>query len=212
MVKANYVRLGGSSGGEGRARFEASASYYGHRPDERGERHWRPAFGADREGMSKEEARGFVREAEGAYGYRMVLSPGRDVDADGLRQWTREVMSSIEADGGTWIGFAHDDHTSNPHAHVVAFVEERFDVEDFFWMREQGDEAVELYMAWAEELERDPLLDEDYYAKRDQERDAEEEASELEGVEHASGDETSKYEVGALRHQAEIFESDGEGM
>jgi relaxase-like protein len=152
VVKANYVPLGG-----GRSAVRSSAGYYGHRPDEDGERHWRPGFDAEKEGLNKEEVYGLIGEAEGEYAYRIVLSPGREMEADEVRRWTREVMESVERRGGEWVAFVHDDHTAHPHAHVIAFTDSKLGREDFAQMREEGDRSAEPVLEFRAEVTQDPM-------------------------------------------------------
>ncbi|MDP9480642.1 MAG: hypothetical protein M3R38_34100 [Actinomycetota bacterium] len=287
VVKANYVRLGGPAGGAAaRGKIRASAGYYGHRPDEDGRREWRDAFTEGRDRLDKGESYEQVREAEGEYAYRIVLSPGRQMDDGELMSWTREVMASgsergwwrdrglLDQDHGPpdawdhagagwssegvdlggehealrealagfggewaerhyddpdwhrhsegrrewleghaerlgvsydyledltyrcsphegeeelralfehremmrhresssedreeeaerWIGWAHTDHTENPHVHVLAFTDRRLDREDFAGMREEGDLAAEERLDWRAEVERDPMRGEE---------------------------------------------------
>jgi len=168
-VKANYVPLGG-----GRSAVKASAGYYGHRPDGEGERHWRPGFDAEREGLDKEEVYGRVREAKGEYAYRIVVSPGREMEADEVRRWTREVMESVERRGGEWVAFVHDDHTAHPHAHVIAFTGSKLAREDFAQMREEGDRSAESVLEFRAEVTQDPMGTEDwspYQARLAEERE-----------------------------------------
>ena len=157
VVKANYVPLGG-----GRSAVRASAGYYGHRPDGDGRRGWRPGFDAEREGLGKEEVYGLVREAKGEYAYRIVLSPGREMEADEVKRWTREVMETVESGGGEWVGFVHDDHTAHPHAHVIAFTGSKLEREDFAEMREEGDRSAELVLEFRAEVTQDPMGAEDH--------------------------------------------------
>jgi hypothetical protein len=152
VVKANYVPLGG-----GRSAVRASAGYYGHRPDGDGERHWRPAFDAEQEGLGKEEVYGRVREAKGEYAYRIVVSPGREMEADEVRRWTREMMESVERGGGEWVAFVHDDHTAHPHAHVIAFTGSKLGREDFAEMREAGDRSAGAVLEFRAEVTQDPM-------------------------------------------------------
>jgi hypothetical protein len=152
VVKANYVPLGG-----GRSAVKASAGYYGHRPNGDGERHWRPGFDAEREGLDKEEVYGRVREAKGEYAYRIVVSPGREMEAEEVRRWTREVMESVECEGGEWVAFVHDDHTKHPHAHVIAFTSSKLAREDFAQMREEGDRSAESVLEFRAEVTQDPM-------------------------------------------------------
>ncbi len=153
MVKANYVRTNAG----GRAAMRASASYYAHRPDADGERRYRPAFDAERDEIGKEEVYRRAGASEGDYAYRIVASPGREMDAEEIRDWTRDVMERVEQQGGSWAAFVHDDHTEHPHAHVVAFTREKLSREDFAEMREEGDRVAERMVERRAELEHDPM-------------------------------------------------------
>ena len=155
MVKANYVRLGQPGGG--RAAVKASAHYYGHRPDEDGRRGYRPGFDAERDALGKEEIRERVEGAKGDYAYRIVLSPGREMDAGEVREWAREAMGPLEREGGEWFGFVHDDHTGHPHAHVLAFAGSKLEREDLAEIRREGDRAAQEMLEGRAELERDPM-------------------------------------------------------
>jgi hypothetical protein len=157
VVKANYVRL--RSGGRAAAR--ASAAYYGHRPDRDGGRGYRRAFDSDRDGLEKDELYGKAEAAGGGYAYRIVLSPGREMDAEEIRGWTREVMYAAEREGAEWFGFVHDDHTDNAHAHVVAFTDSKLGREDLAEMREEGDRVAERMLESRIEIERDPMQGEE---------------------------------------------------
>jgi hypothetical protein len=153
VVKANYVRLG--SGGRA---ARASATYYGHRPDRDGGRGYRPAFDSDRDGLEKDEVYGRAASAAGGgYAYRIVLSPGHEMDAEEIRGWTREVMYAAEREGAEWFGFVHDDHTDHAHAHVVAFTGSKLGREDLAEMREEGDRVAERVLESRAEIERDPM-------------------------------------------------------
>jgi hypothetical protein len=174
-VKANYVPLGG-----GRSAVKASAGYYGHRPDGEGERHWRPGFDAEREGLDKEEVYGRVREAKGEYAYRIVVSPGREMEADEVRRWTREVMESVERGGREWVAFVHDDHTKHPHAHVIAFTDSKLGREDFAHMREEGDRFAESVMEFRSEATQDPMGREDWSSYQGRTSEERERGSEVE--------------------------------
>lgn len=151
VVKVNYVAM--SAGG--RAAAGASADYYAHRPGAEGEREYRAGFDAENEEMSKNEVYSRIEEGEGEYAYRIVLSPGEEMDAGEIREWARDVMEPIEEEGGQWVGFVHDDHTDHPHAHVIAFTDEKLDREDLAGMRAIGTEGAELAAEYKEELEED---------------------------------------------------------
>ena len=148
MVKANYVRSGGGMG----ATMRASAQYYGHRPDAEGVRRYRMGFDGERDEIGKDEAYRHAEQGEGDYAYRMVLSPGEDLSGEEIKDWTRDVMQGVEEAGGSWMGFVHDDHTDNAHAHVIAFTRERLEREDFAEMREEGDRSAELRLEMRAEM------------------------------------------------------------
>ncbi len=166
VVKANYVRAGGGAS----ATMRASAHYYGHRPDADGARRYRLSFDAERDEIGKDEAYRRAEQGQGDYAYRMVLSPGEELDREELREWTRDVMQPVEEAGGSWIGFVHEDHTDNAHAHVVAFTRERLEHEDFRQMREEGDRSAEVRVEARAQMERDPVQEEET-ACREQERE-----------------------------------------
>jgi hypothetical protein len=173
VVKANYVRAGGGANATANATMRASAQYYGHRPDADGARQYRPGFDAERDEIGKEEAYRHAEQGQGEYAYRIVASPGREMDAEELRGWTRDVMQGVEEAGGTWMGFVHDDHTEHPHVHVIAFTEEKLNVEDFGQMREEGDLSAEQALEYRHESERDPMENElSANAAREQEESA----------------------------------------
>jgi hypothetical protein len=156
VVKANYVRSGSGSA----AAMRASAQYYGHRPDADGARRYRMGFDGERDEIGKDEAYRHAERGEGDYAYRIVLSPGEDLSGEELKDWTRDVMQGVEEAGGSWIGFVHDDHTDNAHAHVIAFTQERLEREDFAEMREEGDRSAELRLEMRAEMAQDPMQEE----------------------------------------------------
>jgi hypothetical protein len=166
VVKANYVRAGGGAS----ATMRASAHYYGHRPDADGMRQYRLGFDAERDEIGKDEAYRHAEQGKGDHAYRIVLSPGEELDREELREWTRDVLQGIEEAGGSWIGFVHEDHTDNTHAHVIAFTRERLEHEDFRQMREEGDRSAELRLEVRAQMERDPVQEEET-ARREQERE-----------------------------------------
>ena len=99
VVKANYIRLVGPDGAGARGRVKASANYYGHRPNQEGRREWRDAFSEGEDRLTKEESYEQVSGAEGEYAYRIVLSPGREMDDGELMEWVRGVMAMGEERG-----------------------------------------------------------------------------------------------------------------
>jgi hypothetical protein len=140
--------------------MRASAQYYGHRPDSDGVRQYRSGFDGERDEIGKDEAYRHAEQGEGDYAYRIVLSPGNDLADGELKDWTRDVMQGIEEAGGSWIGFVHDDHTENAHAHVIAFTREKLEREDFREMREEGDQSAESRLEARAEMEQDPMQEE----------------------------------------------------
>jgi hypothetical protein len=157
VVKANFKRTAVSSA---RTRLKKSADYYAHRPDADGQRAMRLAFGAEHDELGREEVHALIEDAEAQYGYRMVLSPGQDLDETELIDWTRGVMRELERDqDADWIGYAHASQTEHPHVHVIAFLEERLDREDFAHLREHGDWESTLVMRAWHSLER--LMEDD---------------------------------------------------
>jgi hypothetical protein len=156
VVKANYVPAGGGM----RATMRASAQYYSHRPDAEGSRRYRMGFDGERDDIGKDEAYRHAERGGGDYVYRIVLSPGEDLSGEELKDWTRDVMQGIEETGGSWMGFVHDDHTDNPHAHVIAFTRERLDRENFAEMREEGNRSAELRLEMRAGIEQDPMQEE----------------------------------------------------
>jgi hypothetical protein len=166
VIKANYVPAGGGMG----ATMRASAQYYGHRPDAEGSRRYRTGFDGERDEIGKDEAYRHAEQGEGDYAYRIVLSPGEDLSGEEIKDWTRDVMQGVEEAGGSWMGFVHDDHTDNPHAHVIAFTRERLERDDFAEMREEGDRSVSLRLEMRAEMQEDPMQEE-LSARSEQRRD-----------------------------------------
>jgi hypothetical protein len=104
-----------------------------------------------------DELYGKAAAAGGGYAYRIVLSPGHEMDAEEIRGWTREVMYGAESEGAEWFGFVHDDYTDHAHAHVVAFTDSKLGREDLAEMREEGDRVAERMLESRAEIERDPM-------------------------------------------------------
>jgi hypothetical protein len=64
-------------------------------------------------------------------------------------------MRELEADHDTdWIAYAHASQTEHPHVHVIAFLDERLDREDFAHLREHGDWEASYVMTMWHHLER----------------------------------------------------------
>ena len=140
--------------------MKASARYYGHRPDGEGNRQYRPGFDAERDEIGKDEVYRHAEQGEGDYAYRIVLSPGEELDGEELKEWTRDVMQGIEEAGGSWAGFVHDDHTEHPHVHVIAHTDDKLSVGHFEEMREDGDTSSQEMLEIRAEMQQDPMQEE----------------------------------------------------
>ncbi len=153
VAKANYRRLSGASA---RGRLRASLDYYQHRPDADGSRGSRPVFGADG-ALSADDADAMIEGTHAPYGYRVVLSPGVEMDASDLEVWTRAVMEHLVEEGTVsgWLGVAHAEQTDHPHAHVIAFTGRGLDREDLGALRLVGDVEAERVTeaTWTRRLE-----------------------------------------------------------
>jgi hypothetical protein len=151
VVKANFRR----SFTGNRQRLQRSADYYSQRPDGDGERQKRSAFDREHEGLSKADVDEFIAKGEGEFGYRMVMSPGRDLDESELQDWTRGVMQHLESQHeAQWVAYAHVDQTEHPHVHVISFVDEKLDRDDFYELRALGDFEASQVMTYWHRLER----------------------------------------------------------
>lgn len=126
VLKANYVKKG--SKGASR-RMSASADYYAHDKDQTGAYQGElEGFTKDEDDLSREEAKAWLSEnydPESEHGYRMVMSPGRAMGDDELREWTRDSMAHLDELRGheiEYVAYAHNDD-AHPHVHVM-FAEE----------------------------------------------------------------------------------------
>ncbi len=145
VVKAKYTRMqtkGGSRSKQGVSRIKAAASYMAHRPNEHGEREYRPAFTPDAE-LEKAELNAWLEQPSGSIAYRMVLSPGVQMDADSIMEWTRDTL---ERAGITeYVGFAHageSAHTPHAHVHVIAYTDALLNRHAFAEVRSIGDDQA----------------------------------------------------------------------
>jgi hypothetical protein len=97
VIKANYTTVkSAGSGAALQANMGESARYYGTRADELGQRQERYAFDSSRDDLGPDEVQDRLKSREPEYAYRMVVSPGRDLHGEHLRDWTRSVMLEIE--------------------------------------------------------------------------------------------------------------------
>jgi hypothetical protein len=94
-----------------------------------------------------------VENAEGDYAYRMVLSPGREMDEGELAAWTREIMSSGCERG--WFGGQESYEPSRYEEAYYGWLASEYG-EDFArweqwreWSDRMGEEGPERWVAWA---------------------------------------------------------------
>ncbi len=154
IAKAKVQKTtGGNSRAKIRADLKASARYYSTRPNDLGERQHREGFTNERDAVSMEEIDANLEAGlegdEARFAYRMVLSPGSVLNDDELREWTRATLHSLDDDGlRGWVAFAHTDQTDHPHVHVIAFTDEYLDQDTWREVREAGDAALEVELAY----------------------------------------------------------------
>jgi hypothetical protein len=144
ISKVNYTRaaVGGAKGMKSaRTKANVSAGYYGDRPNELGEPEHRLAFTPEHDDLTLDQVRDEMREVDGRYMYRVMLSPGENLEQHELRQWTREVM--LEQPGvKSWHGWVHE-NTDHKHVHVIAWTEGKLERRDLDALRRDGDRELE---------------------------------------------------------------------
>jgi hypothetical protein len=153
ISKVNYTRaaVGGAKGMKSaRTKANASAGYYGDRPNELGEPEHRLAFTPEHDDLTLEQVRDEMREADGRYMYRVMLSPGENLEPHELKQWTREVM--LEQHGvKSWHGWVHE-NTDHKHVHVIAWTQGKLERRDLDGFRRDGDRVLEQTLERNREL------------------------------------------------------------
>jgi hypothetical protein len=166
IFKANYVKRGKTE----KSLAKAAVRYIQHRRGKDGEKISRDLFNADGL-MDRYEVYRTIDEApKGSLFYRFVLSPDpkredRNHDLD-MREIAMRTMVTLEDRLGTsirWVGAVHDDHAPHLHAHLVAIVPQRLNVEDLDALRARTTEASleqrhYLDLMLAHERERPYLL------------------------------------------------------
>jgi hypothetical protein len=156
VIKANFLQKGAGRG----AAVRASAQYYGHRPNQEGDRSYRDAFDDSGEGITKEQVNGYLESFDATqyeYVYRLVLSPGEDLEEGELKRWTRDVMHDVSMNYGDWVGWVHNDHTEHPHTHVLGFTDYKLSKEHFEEMRHWGDKSAQEMVEIKREMQQDPM-------------------------------------------------------
>ncbi len=153
ISKVNYTRagVGGAKGMKSaRTKANASAGYYGDRPNERGEPEHRLAFTPEYDDLTLDQVKSEMREADGRYMYRVMLSPGENLEPSELKQWTREVM--LEQDGvKSWHAWVHE-NTDHKHVHVIAWTEGKLERRNLDGFRRDGDRELERTSEYRREL------------------------------------------------------------
>lgn len=146
VIKGNWKQIpktNAPKAAQVKAHLKAGMDYYQHRPDQDGARADRVAFTETRDVVQREEVHEAIDNAQARYAYRMVMSPNPEqkMTEPQLREWTRAVMSEAGAmhrvEGYTAV--AHTRQTDQPHVHVVAVSEARFNKQDFAQLRGVGD-------------------------------------------------------------------------
>ena len=142
IVKANYVR------GAGGGRVGRAVDYYGWREGADVDRVWHASDGRE---LDQDAAKGEIEERaeEAPYTYRVVLSTREaELDADDYGQVLDEHFDD-------WYFTTHHEG-EHPHAHAVAFSDERIDRDDLAGLRER---LGELELEHEQGLEREPELE-----------------------------------------------------
>jgi hypothetical protein len=149
VIKANYRHA--SAGG--RAVAAKAVNYYAHRRDREGNLVSRDGFSRDEDGLDVEAMRAIIRQAEGNYYYRVMMSPGDDKDTHvDLKEWTRDSLLALEKDYGefTYVAVEHRDQTDHAHVHVVMVLDKKLSKEDLENLRDTATRLYEQRRDWLE--------------------------------------------------------------
>jgi hypothetical protein len=142
IVRANYRTA--ASGGL--TVVLGSISYYAHRRDRDGQQVSRDGFSRDETGLDAVTMRDAIRQAQGDYYYRILLSAGADQDTNvDLQTWTRDSLLALEKEHGEfpYIAIEHRDQTDYAHVHVVIVLDKKLDKEDLDNLRAYSAEIFE---------------------------------------------------------------------
>jgi hypothetical protein len=142
IIRANYRTA--ASGGL--TVVLGSISYYAHRRDRDGQQMSRDGFSRDATGLDAVAMRDAIRQAEGDYYYRVLLSPGAAQDTNvNLQTWTRDSLLALEKEHGefTYVAIEHRDQTDYAHVHVVMVLDKKLEKEDLEDLREYSAEIFE---------------------------------------------------------------------
>lgn len=139
----------------GKGNLRSSLDYYAQDKDLAGESHGElEAFTKDQDDLSPGESKDWLEHHhdEDSYTYRLTLSPGQSMGEDDLKDWTREVISDLEAIKGheiDYLAYSHND-PDHPHAHVLLSQDEPLSNQDIDSLR---GEASERANDWQEHQE-----------------------------------------------------------
>jgi hypothetical protein len=184
VVKAKQIPKSSSSKGN----LGSSVDYYAQDKNMAGEPQGElEAFTSDKDHLSPSESQDWLeqRPEEGAYTYRMTLSPGRSMGEDELKDWTRDVMSGLEDRKGKemdYLAYAHND-PQHPHAHVILPQEEQLSNHDIEALREKATERAQEWEERQETIEAD-AYQHDYDNELNNEREHTYDESESSGHNH----------------------------
>jgi hypothetical protein len=158
IVKANYRHA--SAGGC--AMTVKAVNYYAHRRDREGNLVSRDGFSRDEEGLDVAAMRDAIRQADGDYYYRVVLSPGdhKDTQVD-LKDWTRDSLLALEKDYGefTYVAIEHRDQTNHAHVHVIVVLDKKLSKDDLENLRDTSTTLYEQRRDWLEPYKDTPQRD-----------------------------------------------------
>jgi hypothetical protein len=149
IIKTNYL----SRQHGGQRQVLNSLYYYAHRRDRDGELVSRTGFSRDRDDLTAGAMKDVIEGSDGAYYYRMVLSPGTAHDSDlNLKDWTRDLVLELEGKHGKfpYVAVEHRDQTDYAHVHVVMVLDRKLDRAELDQLRDTGTKIYDLRREWYE--------------------------------------------------------------
>jgi hypothetical protein len=149
IVKLNYQ----SAARGGQKSALGSINYYAHRRDADGQQVNRTGFSRERDDLDAQAMKDLIGQSDGAYYYRVVLSPGAEHDTDvNLKDWTRDVLLELEGKHGEfpYVAIEHRDQTEYAHVHVVMVLDQKLNRAELDRLREVGTEIYESRRDWYE--------------------------------------------------------------
>ncbi len=158
IIKANYRHM--STGG--REAAVKAINYYAYRDDVSGCRVRREGFSRGEDGLEAEVMRGVIKQVDGDYYYRIMMSPGdyKDTNVD-LKDWTRDSLLELEKDQGefSYVAIEHRDQTEHAHVHVVMVLDKKLSKDDLENLRETSTTLYEQRRDWFEPYKEAPQRD-----------------------------------------------------